>query len=222
MVGKRLQGADPSNILLYRGGSKVLASPVISTSSRTFRGPSLACSTLNGNNRGRIPVATNKSIGPCGSKYATSHTARSTTASMRAPVPNSLNENFLANRATLPGPQTFRESNSSFQIPQQGSCEPKRRGVKTTRSKCNQKLPTFFSTDPIESFYPTDFGYGAPGGTAGRGPRGKIDRKAIRKARRHARRRAQKMPVSISCEIEAALNTPVATVISVNGVRVPQ
>lgn len=212
-VGKRLQGSDPSSILLYRGGSRVLASPVVATSSRSFRGPDLSCRGTGRQPKARVPVATNKTVTPCGSKYEASHAVRSSTAAAHPPAPTKLDENFLANRATLSAPQTFRESATSYQLPQQAPRAARRRGARgkgRARACLDHTLPVFFSKDTIPQFYPTDFGYGAPGGTMGRGPGRRQRRRRLRRARRMSQ-------TIISNEIikEPAL-------LNVHGVAVPQ
>ena len=101
LVGPRFRAtaySGKSQVLLYRGGVRVLAAPGISTQTRVLEGPSLTCGSDVG--IGRPPVASCTTLGSCyGKKYAVK---KSGAGCPRRPVPKKMDEKFLANRSILP------------------------------------------------------------------------------------------------------------------------
>jgi len=123
LVGPRFRAtaySGKSQVLLYRGGVRVLAAPGISTQTRTLEGPPLSCASEAG--IGRPPVASCTTLGSCyKKKYAVK---KSGPGCPRRPIPKKIDERFLANTSILPAFSIAGTKVSQFLLPQQVGCYP--------------------------------------------------------------------------------------------------
>ncbi len=143
LVGPRFRAtaySGKSQVLLYRGGVRVLAAPGISTQTRVLEGPSLTCGSDVG--IGRPPVASCTTLGSCyDKKYAVK---KSGAGCPRRPVPKKMDEKFLANRSILPAFSVNRRQVSQFLLPQQTGCFPggRRKGWRPAGTPASRLCPT--------------------------------------------------------------------------------